>query len=226
MSSPIALDRKGAPKKALVGLHRTLSHSHRVGVLARRIAMRIETLVPHGPTKCLDVGCGDMTIAEAIHDHTPRTEWTCIDVHPLPPGLDEHTRWKKYRAFDGQTIPYGDQEFDIAVLCDVLHHTPATAGRLLAEAARVARHVIVKDHFEYGAYSRSMLRLMDFLGNWGYGISVPERYFTREGFVQLAAQHGLVITSLDCGLDLYEHLPVVRTVLRPDWHFTAVLRRD
>ena len=71
-----------------------------------------------------------------------------------------------------------------------------------------------------------MLRLMDFVGNWGYGISVPERYFTREGFARLAAQQGLVITSLDCGLELYEHLPVVRTVLRPDWHFIAVLRRD
>ena len=226
MSSPIALDHKDAPKKALVGLHRTLSHGHRVGVLAQRIAMRIETLVPHGPTKCLDIGCGDMTIAEAIHDHTSRTDWRCIDVHPLPPGLSEHARWQKYLAFDGQTIPYGDREFDVAVLCDVLHHTPATAAQLLAEAARVARHVIVKDHFEYGAYSRSMLRLMDFVGNWGYGISVPERYFTREGFVRLAAQQGLVITSLDCGLELYEHLPVVRTVLRPDWHFIAVLRRD
>ena len=38
MSSPIALDHKDAPKKALVGLHRTLSHGHRVGVLAQRIA--------------------------------------------------------------------------------------------------------------------------------------------------------------------------------------------
>ena len=70
MSSPIALNHKDAPKKALVGLHRTLSHGHRVGVLAQRIAMQIETLVPHGPTKCLDIGCGDMTIAEAIHDHS------------------------------------------------------------------------------------------------------------------------------------------------------------
>jgi hypothetical protein len=71
-----------------------------------------------------------------------------------------------------------------------------------------------------------MLRLMDFVGNWGYGISVPESYFTREGFARLVAQQGIVITSLDCGLELYEHLPVVRTVLRPDWHFIAVLRRD
>ena len=188
--------------------------------------MRIEALVPQGSTKCLDIGCGDMTIAEAIHDHSSRTDWRCIDVHPLPSGLSNDSRWNKYLAFDGQNIPFGDREFDVAVLCDVLHHTPETAARLLGEAARVARHVIVKDHFEYGAYSRSMLRLMDFVGNWGYGISVPERYFTREGFERVAAKQKLAITSLDCGLDLYEHLPVVRNLLRPDWHFIAVLRRD
>ena len=39
MSSPIALARKAAPKKALVNLHRTLSHGHRVHVLAHRLAV-------------------------------------------------------------------------------------------------------------------------------------------------------------------------------------------
>jgi hypothetical protein len=226
MSSPIALEHKAPSKKALVNLHQTLSHGHRVGLLAERIAMHIETLVPRGRAQCLDVGCGDMTLAEAISEHTPRTHWRCIDVHALPPDLNDDSRWDKYAPFDGRTIPYRDRQFDVALLCDVLHHTPENAARLLGEAARVAQRVIVKDHFEYGTYSRSMLRLIDFVGNWGYGISVPEGYFTRDGFVRLAAKEGLNITALDCGLDLYEHLPVVRTVLRPDWHFIAVLRRE
>ena len=106
----------------------------------------------------------------------------------------------------------------------MLHHTPENAARLLAEAGRVATNVLVKDHFEYGAYSRTMLRLMDFVGNWGYGVSVPDSYFTRDGFVRLAGEQDLVITALDCGMQLYEHLPVVRKALRPDWHFVAVLR--
>jgi SAM-dependent methyltransferase len=225
MSSPIALERKATSKKALVNLHQTLSHGHRVGVLAERLATHIETLVPRGRAKCLDIGCGDMTIAEAIHEHTSRTDWRCIDVHPLPPKLSRDARWSKYLSFDGHTIPYRDREFDVAMLCDVLHHTAENAARLVAEAGRVAKHVIVKDHFEYGPYSRSMLRLMDFVGNWGYGVSVPDCYFTRDGFVRLAGEQGLAITALDCGLELYEHLPVVRTVLRPDWHFIAVLCR-
>ena len=73
------------------------------------------------------------------------------------------------------------------------------------------------------AYSRTMLRVMDFVGNWGYGVSVPERYFTREGFARLAKEQHLVITAIDSGLDLYEHLPGMGKLLRPDWQFIAVL---
>ena len=225
MSSPIAIERKDAPKKALVSIHQALSHSHRVRVISERVAGVIETLVPSGRARCLDIGCGDMTIAEAVHAHAPGTKWRCIDVHPLPAELHDDPRWSKYAQFDGRAIPFRDGEFHAALLCDVLHHTPENIAHLLAEAGRVARHVIVKDHFEYGRYSRSMLRLMDFVGNWGYGISVPERYFTRDGFMSLASRQGLVIESLECGMQLYEHLPIVRNVLRPDWHFVAVLRR-
>ena len=225
MSSPIALQHKAVPKKALVGLHQTLSHGHRVDVLAERIALHIESLVPRGRVRCLDVGCGDMTLAEAVQSRATRSDWRCIDVHHLPDELGSLQRWNKYSEFDGRTIPYGDRQFDIALLCDVLHHDPENAPRLLAEAGRVAQRVLVKDHFEYGSYSRTMLRLMDFVGNWGYGVSVPHRYFTREGFTQLATEQRFAITALDCGLSLYEHLPVARTVLRPDWHFIAVLRR-
>ena len=73
-------------------------------------------------------------------------------------------------------------------------------------------------------YRRTMLRLADLVGNRGNGGSVPERYFTREEFVRLAKQQRLVITALDSGLDLYDHLPGMGTLLRPDWQFIAVLR--
>jgi hypothetical protein len=164
-----------------------------------------------------------MTLAEAIEARAPHTDWQCIDLHAVPPGAGNDARWSKYRSFDGRTIPYGDDEFDVALLCDVLHEAPEDAARLLAEAARVANRVLVKDHFEDGAYSRTMLRLVDLVGS-GRGTGVAQRYFTREGFVRLANEQRLVITALDSGLDLYEHVPVVGTLLRPDWQFLAVLR--
>jgi SAM-dependent methyltransferase len=167
MSSPIALERRAASRQALVNLHQNLSHGRRVRTLAAALANHIRTLTGDTETRCLDVGCGDMTIAEAVHALALNTDWRCIDVHPLPERLADDARWRKYRPFDGRTIPYADSEFDVAVICDVLHHTPDNAASLLREAARVARYVLLKDHFEYGPYSRSMLRLMDFVGQLG-----------------------------------------------------------
>ena len=187
---------------------RTESRGHSARELADRLALHIESLVPQGRARCLDIGCGDMSLAEAVQARASRTSWRCIDVHGLPVGFGEDARWRKYRQFDGRRIPHADGEFDVALLCDVLHHAPEDAAELLAEAARVAEHVLVKDHFEYGAHCGS----------------VPERYFTCEQFVRLAKQQRLVITALDSGLDPDDHVPRMGTLLRPDWQFIAVLR--
>lgn len=196
----------------------------RIGVLADRIAMYVDSLVPQGRARCLDVGCGDMTLAEAVERRKSRTVWRCIDVHPLPSELREDARWRKYGRFDGRTIPYDDDEFDVALLCDVLHRAPADAPRFLAEAGRVARHVLVKDHFEHGPCSRTMLRLMDRVDTRSCGVEIPYRYFTRDGFVRLVSEQRLHITALDCELELHEPLPGARK-RKPERPFIAVLNR-
>jgi hypothetical protein len=206
MSLPLTRESKDANNKAIVSEHGISAHSRRLDVLAGRIALHIESLVPQGRARCLDIGCADMTLAEAVRARASRTDWCRIDVQRSP------------------TIPYADEEFDVALLCDVLHHAPEDAAKLLAEAGRVARHVLVKDNFEYGPYSRTMLQLVDLVGTLRDGAGVPERYFTREGFARLAAQQHLVITALDAELDLYEHVPGMNTLLRRDSQFIAVLR--
>ena len=225
MSSPLAVERHVAPSKALVGVPKPGPYGRRAATLAARIAMHIETLVPRGRARCLDIGCGDMAVAEAVQELAPRTVWSCIDVRPVPPDAQGEARWSKYAQFDGKKVPYPDDQFDVAVLCDVLHHTPQNAAILLAEARRVARRVIVKDHFEQGAYSRSILRLIDFVGHWSHGLAAREGDFTRDGFVRLAVERGLVIESIDCGLELHDHLPVGRSTWRHGSSFIAVLHR-
>jgi len=46
-------------------------------------------------------------------------------------------------VFDGDTVPFEDDRFDLAILCHVLEHAEHPR-RLLAEAARVARRVFVE----------------------------------------------------------------------------------
>lgn len=224
MSSPIALPRKNKLQNLIIGLHQRLSHSNRVDILATEVAMRIST--GEGRLKdirCLDVGCGDMKISERINAIIPDTIWTCIDLYELPDHLKDVKKWDKYKKYDGGRFPLDDKSVDIVLFCDVLHHVRGDVSALLREAGRVGNTVIVKDHFEYSFYSRAMLKAMDVVGNWGYGVRLPDRYFTESSFERLYLATGLKPVRIDVGIDLYSHLPIVRTLLSPKWHFIAVL---
>ena len=109
------------------------------------------------------------------------------------------------------------------MFCDMLHHANESIPDLMKEARRVAHTVIIKDSLEYSLYSRFMLKAMDIVGNWGYGVPQPENYFTVESFKGLCRVSELEIKKMDIGLQLYNHLPILRNILRPEWHFFAVL---
>ncbi len=227
MSSPIGNIRKSLLQRLLVGFHQKASHSHRISVLTDIVAQEILGQLSSGTKThhdCLDVGCGDMVIAENIAKKITQTNWKCIDIHPLPENLKENPRWEKYSQFDGKHIPFQDKSFDVVAFCDVLHHAGENTGKLLTESARTARIVIIKDHFENGIYSRTMLQLMDFVGNWAYGVNIPKKYFTRESFAELCENAGLELVHMNDNIQLYKHLPLLRNILLPKWQFVATLR--
>lgn len=224
MSSPLAKPEKNSADQMLIALHQRASHGTRVRILAKALASKISMLFPHGSVKALDVGCGDMSLADAISVDAPDVTWTCVDIHPCAEEKRiEDSRWNRYMQFDGKTLPFGAKQFDVVTFSDVLHHVPEELRiGLLRSAATVGSQVLIKDHFEYGAFSRLALRAMDFVGNFGYGVSVPQRYFSRSSFERLCDAADLKIVSCDVGLSLYDHLPVVRQLLSPKWQFIAL----
>ena len=145
MSSPIALKDKDALKQSVNSLHQKLSHSTRINILGSEIAEFIEELSNLETINCLDIGCGDMGLAELIQNLNPKTDWKCIDIHPLPEEKKNDERWHKYTSFDGKHIPFEDDKFEVALFCDVLHHDMPNLEQLLKEASRVSRIVIIND---------------------------------------------------------------------------------
>ena len=93
-------------QRFLVGLHRASAHSNRIGKLSAAIGGCISTPFPQDskPVRALDVGCGDMSIAETIAAKHPNIQWTSTDIHELPAHLADTEKWKKYRRFDGSTL--------------------------------------------------------------------------------------------------------------------------
>jgi Methyltransferase domain len=224
MSSPIANNSKTAIQQIAVSIHQHTGHAKRITQLTGALATAIAGL--NSAKKCIDVGCGDMSLAEGIALQLPDSAWICLDVYPVPQDKLNEPRWEKYKHFDGKKLPLENDSCDVVLFSDVLHHASENERiSLITDALRVGRHVVIKDHFEHGLWSRSILQLMDIFGNWGYGVSIPKKYFTHKNFYKLASNANCSVTMVCDHLPLYEHIPILKYVLRPDWHFIAILTR-
>ena len=230
MSSPIASVNNTFFKKALTAFHKKIAHSTRTSYLINKFTLLIDEVHKESVKKnlkCLDLGCGDMIIAEEIGKKLKYTNWICADIHELPRDLIRLKKWEKYIQFNGVKLDFNDNYFDIVMMSDILHHaSDDQADNLLKEASRVSRFVIIKDNFEYSIYSRSIMRILDFLGNYGYGISVPKKYFTPISFSYKIKDANMQIIKMDTSIDIYSKISILGKAILPHWQFIALLKKS
>lgn len=69
--------------------------------------------------------------------------------------------------YDGEHLPYTDQQFDACLLLTVLHHC-SDPDQILAEAGRVARKVIVIEDIYSSRWQRRLTWWLDSLLNWEF----------------------------------------------------------
>ena len=175
------------------------SRAHDKAVFGRRIEVLTRTLadfIPQG-ARVLDIGCGSGTLAKRIMALRPDVTIEGIDVL-VRPGTEIPVT-----EFDGDTIPWPDGHFDIALFVDVLHHTEAPA-RLLAEAKRVSKGgIVIKDHFREGVLADATLRFMDWVGNAQHGVVLPYNYLSDPEWRSIWSRLGLKVERLTDKVGLY-----------------------
>jgi SAM-dependent methyltransferase len=99
-------------------------------------------------------------------------------------------------------LAYGDDQFDVAMLIDVLHHASEPL-RVLAECRRVAPVIIVKDHLCEGVAASLTLRLMDWVGNARHGVGLSYEYWRRDQWQQAFDRLGLRVMAWKSSLGIY-----------------------
>ncbi|HEY7864032.1 MAG TPA: class I SAM-dependent methyltransferase [Thermoanaerobaculia bacterium] len=192
-------------------VHGGLVFPRRIRVLAGHLA---ELLPASG--RVLDIGCGDGSLALRVAQARPGLQLRGVDVL-----VRENTRIEVER-FDGHLLPYPDLAFDAAMIVDVLHHTDDPEG-LLAEAARVAPVLVIKDHLADAPLAGMRLRLMDFVGNARHGVRLPYNYWTRRRWEEAFEQLGLRVEQWRGELGLYP--PPASWIFDASLHFAACLSR-
>jgi SAM-dependent methyltransferase len=199
-----------------MNLFERLHEAYFYGRRVRRLRDQLARLIP-SHARVLDVSSGDGLLARRIQEQRPDIELRAIDVLVRP-----HTH-VPIEAFDGQTIPFEDESFDLVMFVDVLHHAEDPLP-LLREAVRVSRqYVLIKDHLLEGALAGPTLRFMDRVGNLRYGVAVPYRYWKRETWLETFGRLDLEITAWSSRLGLYPW-PTTYALDR-SLHFIALLTR-
>lgn len=194
-------------------LHEKLVFNRRVRVLAAWFAQ----LVPRS-ARMLDVGCGDGLISAVLQSRRPDLVVTGIDVLPR-----RHTHIP-VDIFDGSSIPFADQSFDVVLFSDVLHHTEDPAI-LLREARRVSRqNVLIKDHNRNGLCAGARLRLMDWVGNARFGVALPYNYWTERQWQEAWREIGLKPEQTVTRIGLYAR--PIDWVFGAKLHFITLLNRS
>ena len=106
--------------------------------------VRLASQVPH--ESIIEIGAGDGAMLVDLASRGFGKSYRAIDVSQAAidqlasrdiPGLESAS------TFDGETVPFGDREFDLAMLNHVAEHLE-NPRRMIREAARVARNVVLQ----------------------------------------------------------------------------------
>ncbi len=158
-------------------------------VYKKRLATAVASLC-ESHAKILDVGCNDGYVASLIMAQNPTLSITGVDIQEnMPARIDR-------KLYDGKHLPFPDNSFDIVMALDVLHHTK-DIKTLLADMKRVSkRHIIIKDHREYGPGSHFLISLADYMSNAPYGIPCVYNYFSIDAWKALFGKLGLTVVAM------------------------------
>jgi ubiquinone/menaquinone biosynthesis C-methylase UbiE len=98
--------------------------------------------------------------------------------------------------FDGKTIPFMDNEFDIALVTGVFHHCD-NPNRIFEEAIRVARRVMILEDIYTSKNHLRIIKLYDYLLNFRHGVNVPFHFKKDRDWMNLFREHGLKIITAE-----------------------------
>jgi ubiquinone/menaquinone biosynthesis C-methylase UbiE len=136
------------------------SLAHELAKTYWREAPIVTRLHPYlrGATHVLDIGAGGCRIAQLI-EKTEGIKVTAIDV------VDHNFTDLPLTLYDGTTLPFSDDAFDVSMLVFVLHHAREPA-ELLREAMRVTRSaVLIVEDIPGNVVERALWRMWDNLLN-------------------------------------------------------------
>jgi ubiquinone/menaquinone biosynthesis C-methylase UbiE len=154
---------------------------------------RLDASLPEeAPRRILEVGVGEGEVADRVAGRYPDAFVTGIDLPD--PTLAEHWSTKRFAASfaDIESLPFGDDRFDLVLAIEVLEHVPDPAAAL-RELGRVACRDVVLSVPREPIWRVANMARGKYWGDLG---NTPGhvQHWSRSGFVRLVRTHLEVTT--------------------------------
>lgn len=188
-------------------------------LVERRVKVLADNICSMMPTveSILDVGCGNGRLAQEILRRMDIKTLHGIDV------VASNNIGIPVTSYDGSQIPFDDNSWDLVMANDVLHHCNVPYESL-CEICRVSRrYVVIKDHIANCTLDGKLLRLMDWIGNHGYGVPLPYNYLSSDEWMNAFQNVGLDVANQISKLDLYPK--PFSWIFDRNLHFIALLEK-
>jgi 2-polyprenyl-3-methyl-5-hydroxy-6-metoxy-1,4-benzoquinol methylase len=196
LSSTVTVDREGT----VTG--NTYDKYGSTNPVVRRLMARFEATLDElftqaDPQSLLDVGCGEAVLTHQWAQRLGDSR-RVVGIDLDDPAL--HAEWARrtapnleYRVMKAESLPFADDEFDLAAAIEVLEHVP-DPEHTVAEMARVAKRWLLVSvpreplwralNMARGAYWKDLGNTPGHVNHWSKG-----------SFVALLSRHGEVVQA-------------------------------
>ena len=158
---------------------------YRLGSLrAKNMVGQIERYL-NKKDKILDIGAGTCNICEILIKNR-------FNVIPLDVKNLSFVDGIKPIIYDGDKIPFENDEFDVSLILFVLHHIPNS--EILLEAKRVSKKIIIIEEIYTNIFNKYLTYFIDSLLNLEF-IGHPHTNKTDKEWKLLFGQLGLKLTD-------------------------------
>lgn len=141
------------------------------------------------PARVLDIGCGDGALIARLAAREPRWEFAGVEIAERAVQLARaRCPQAQITIYDGSSLPFAPQAFELAVLSHVLEHVTDPVS-VLREAARVSRLLVVEVPLE-----ANLSTLRESKRQIARDVGHIQR-FSRRAVSGLAGQSGLRVRS-------------------------------
>lgn len=174
-------------------------------ILRRRGERKAEAVVDvieATPLRILDLGGAEGFVAEALVKRGHQVE--IVDI------VDRNRTELIAHIYDGENLPFEDDEFDLVLIAYVLHHA-RSPDQVLAEALRVAKHVVILETVYKKEWDRRLTTFFDHSANRLRGMKPEPLQFDRvQGWIERVERLGGEVRSWDwLGQGLHRHVRMV-----------------